>query len=451
MRIAALLVLCLFGCADGEPRRPNILFIVADDLGYGDLGCYGGEDVVSPHLDALARQGVLLTDFYVASPMCSPSRASLLTGRYPERHGLRQALTERASTDGLDPDQVLLPELLRGAGYVTGLVGKWHLGTQPEHLPTRRGFDEFYGMLRASSGYFSHDYQGIPDLWDGEAPVDRDGEYSTEIFSDGAIDFVERHRDEPWFLMLSYNAPHLADDRTFIPSPEEWRQQFARRKGKKKRREFLSALAAMDDGIGQVLEALDALDLADDTLVVFLSDNGSRLPYGSNEPYRGRKDTLAEGGIHVPAIVRWPGRVRAGTRCSLPIIAMDFTATALALAGAPSSGPALDGLDVRSVLTADANTQDVAQRPLFWNHESRRTANDGSFQHDRVVRQGRWRLTVKSDGTTLLHDLRADPGQQAERSGDEPEVVRDAAYTLGLRRIGEAVKAHGTHEFFNHN
>jgi len=428
---SACLAAGLCACSDDPAAslerggQPNVLLIVADDLGYGDLGCYGNEEISTPRLDALAQQGVRLTDFYIASPMCSSSRASLLTGRYPERHGLRQALVEGDTTDGLDLHETLLPEVLRECGYRTALVGKWHLGMEWDYLPLRRGFDEFFGMLCASSGYYNHSYHGLADLWKGDMAIDREGEYSTDLYTGEALAFIERQAGEatPWFLMLSYNAPHVADDRTSLPAPALFRDLYEGVGQPEERLDFMAAVSAMDEGIGRVLDAIDSLPAGRETVVVFLSDNGPRAPYGSAGELSGGKDGLDEAGIRVPAIVRWPARIPAGSVCNEPLIAMDVMATLIV--DACESEPrdlVLDGLDALPTLAGLSGSPHEA---LFWNHESRFKAFNGQPDYARVVRRGRWRLTYSGVTGTKLHDLLEDPGQTRNLADQEPGVVEE--------------------------
>ncbi len=430
-KFCALVVLASLGACAGESAHdahlqagasPNVLLIVADDLGWGDLGCFMSPVAITPHLDRLAGEGLRFSQFFVASPMCSPSRASLLTGRTPARHGLEQALISDDPSSGLDPDEVLLSDLLAARGYATGLVGKWHLGTGPEHHPLERGFESFFGMLAGSSGYYTHTYRGTPDLWRDRAPVTSD-EYSTDLFSDEAIAFIEDRRDAAWFLLLSYNAPHLADDRRSLPAPEVWREAYRDVETTPVRRDYLAVVSAMDAGIGRVLDALDRLELADDTIVVFLSDNGPLPRHKASGPFVGGKDTLDEGGIRVPAIVRWPGNWVSGGVVPWPTTAMDITATLLDATGSGRPvGRAFDGLGLGEVFTVGKPT---AERPIFWDHPSRRVDASGQPIHEQVVRLGRWRLTRSRDGDVALHDTDADPAQVHDVAAQHPELVAE--------------------------
>ena len=443
-----LVATSLAGCSDEPPPlarggQPNILLVVADDLGWADVGCYAGAPAWTPRLDALAGQGVRCTDFYAAAPICSPSRASLLTGRTPERHGLRQALLEDDAIEGLDRYQPLLPEYLQGCGYTTALVGKWHLGAAREYRPRRRGFDEFFGMLQASSDYWHHRFRGEPDLWQGDAPVERDGIYSTELFTAEAVAFLERQagapQRRPWFLMLAYNAPHRADDRVSLPAPERWTQQFAALDLPQPRKDTLAAVAALDEGIGQVLDALGRLRMEADTLVIVISDNGPPREPGSTSPLRGEKDTLDEGGIRVPCLVRWPGRLPAGAVCAEPLSAIDLAPTLLADACVePPRDVSMDGLDI---LPALAGRSPSPHETLFWSHRSLRRDFGGERAQWSAVRQGRWRLTLSPDGGTELHDLAEDPGQTRDRAAERPDLVGQLSALLERHEAEAAVWA----------
>jgi len=419
------------GCGQPAPTlprggQPNILLVVADDLGWADVGCYGDPRAYTPRLDALAAQGVRCTDFYVSAPICSPSRASLLTGRAPERHGLKQVLLEDDPVEGLDLHQPLLPAYLKSCGYATALVGKWHLGDAREYRPQRRGFDEFFGMLQASGDYWKHTFRGAPDLWRNDQPVQADGVYATDLFTDEALAFLERQaaapQRRPWFLMLAYNAPHRADDRVTLPAPERWAQRFAQEAADlpPERRDQLAAVAALDEGIGRVLDALARLRLESDTLVVVLSDNGSTRAGG---PLRGEKDSLDEGGIRVPCLLRWPGRLPAGAVCREPLSEIDLAPTLLVDAcSQPPRDVSMDGLDALPALAGQAPSPHAA---LFWTYTSLRRDFAGQRGLSAAVRRGRWRLTLPLEGGQELHDLQDDPGQTHDRASEQPELVAE--------------------------
>jgi arylsulfatase A-like enzyme len=406
----------------GPRRRPNVLLIMADDLGYGDLGVTGRADYSTPVLDRLAHEGVQLTQAYSAAPVCTPTRVALLTGRYPARTraGLFEPLTTHP--DGLDPDPPTLGRLMRDAGYETALVGKWHLGTQPRFHPLRHGFDEFYGFLGAAADYSSHaDTESLQNLFqDGTEPVRTQG-YLTDLFSDRAVQIVSRARSRPLFLNLQYNAPHWPwqgpGDPPY-PDSLRWR-------GGGSPETFARMMASMDAGIGRVLDALRRAGMEGDTLVVFTSDNGGER-FSHMGPFSHGKMTLYEGGIRVAALARWPGTIPPATRTDQVAVTMDWTATLLALAGAraPESAP-LDGIDLMPALTgAPAG----GPRDLCWRIFQRR--------RQKALRSGNWKYLQTDDGESLF-DLAADVGETRDRKADRPDVFAQltAKYAAWEREV----------------
>jgi len=392
--------------------RPNILFILADDLGYGDLGCYGAPDIRTPHLDRLATQGMRLTDFYANGATCSPTRYAFITGRYQQRGGLEYALYYQEMGAGLPPGDDTLASRLRSAGYATALIGKWHLGYDADRQPNRQGFEYFFGLLGGNHHYFTHvDRMGVPDLFLNEQPVERTG-YSTDLFTDDALRYLREKRDRPFFLFLAYNAPHFPYQgpgdaaRDVKPKDKSWSEG--------SRAHFVSMVESLDRGVGRVLAELDRLGLKDNTLVVFTSDNGGDLR-GRNLPLRGLKGSLWEGGIRVPCIVRFPGRVATGRISDQPAITMDWTATLLALAGATK--PALDGIDILPIL--NSSTRSHQERTLFWRRVPEPVR--GGVKPQRAVREGRWKLVDHPDGPWHLFNLIADPGEKNDVAAAHPE------------------------------
>ncbi|MFM8892986.1 MAG: sulfatase-like hydrolase/transferase, partial [Planctomycetia bacterium] len=338
-RVALFVALVVPGvwCTPAAPaaaaaRRPNILVIVADDLGYADPGFQGGRDIPTPNLDALAAGGVRCTSGYVSGPYCSPTRAGLLTGRYQQRfgHEFNPGPPSAANIQvGLPPAEVTLADALRGAGYKTGLVGKWHLGHADRFLPQNRGFEEFFGFLGGAHSYLpaGRRDEGPTAIYRGREPVP-EPEYLTRAFAREAVAFIDRHRTEPFFLLLTFNAVHgplekPADDAGRFASIQDGR-----------RRTYASMLAELDTGVGRVLDAVARAGLTDDTLVVFISDNGGPPGNASdNGRLRGHKASTWEGGIRVPFVVRWPGHLPAGATYDRPVIQLDVFPTALAAAG----------------------------------------------------------------------------------------------------------------------
>jgi arylsulfatase A-like enzyme len=396
------------------PRRPHILFILADDLGYGDLSCYGRPDYKTPVVDRLAKEGIRFTSAYAAAPVCTPTRCAYITGRYPQRLpvGLEEPLRAASPPDtGLPPGHPTIASLLKQNGYETSLVGKWHLGWKPEFGPNRHGFDEFFGILSGAADYFTHRASdagatpgGAPDLWENLAPVERAG-YLTDLLSEKAVDIIARPHARPFFLSLQYTAPHspwegpedaAIGHTTHGPGPMV---------AGGSRVIYSSMMTSMDAGIGRVLAALKRARLERDTLVIFTSDNGGER-YSYNWPFSFQKGFLHEGGTRVPAIVRWPGVVPAGRTTEQAAITMDWTATILAVTGtaADASYP-LDGENLMPVCTGERAAYD---RTLFWRTIARAATRDG-----------RWKYVADRDGEYLF-DLVVDPGEKDNRRGGEP-------------------------------
>ncbi|HVJ81339.1 MAG TPA: sulfatase-like hydrolase/transferase, partial [Planctomycetia bacterium] len=325
-RLVALVV-TLFGAVSANSRPPNLLLIVADDLGYADVGFHGCKDIPTPHLDALAASGTRCSQGYVSGPYCSPTRAGLLTGRYQQRFG--HDYNPAGAAQGLPPGATLLPQRLKEAGYSTGLVGKWHLGLAAERQPPRRGFDEFFGFLGGAHPY-------LPErafaLLRGATPV-AEKEYLTDALAREAIAFVDKHKAKPFFLYLAFNAVH-----TPMEADQARLKRFASI-ADARRRTYAAMLSAADDAVGKVLAKVRDAGLEKETLVLFISDNGGPTMQGttingsSNAPFRGSKRTTLEGGIRVPFALSWPGRIAAGKVYSEPVIQLDLTATMLAAAG----------------------------------------------------------------------------------------------------------------------
>jgi arylsulfatase A-like enzyme len=412
-------------------KRPNIIFIVADDLGFADLGCYGGRDAefgkVSPVLDGLAANGIRFTQGYSNSPVCSPTRFALMTARYQYR--LRGAAEEpinsrsRGSTTlGLPTGHPTVPSLLKQAGYRTALIGKWHLGYPPTFGPLRSGYDEFFGPMSGGVDYFTHcSSNGQHDLWFGEEERAEEG-YLTDLLSHRAVDFIHRmaagkeKQQAPFFLSLHYTAPHW---------PWETREDEALAQDVKANlfhlhggniHTYRRMIHHMDEGIGWVMDALRRHGVDRDTLVVFTSDNGGER-FSDNWPLVGGKMDLTEGGIRVPWIAHWPAAVRPGQVSAQHCMTMDWSATVLAAGGAePHPAYPLDGVSLLPVLQDATRT---FARPLHWrmNHRGQRALRDGDWKYLRV------------DGHDYLFDLAADERERANLAGREPQrllALRDA-------------------------
>ncbi|WP_213953343.1 sulfatase-like hydrolase/transferase [Variovorax sp. dw_954] len=404
---------------NNESRRPNIVFIVADDLGFADLGCYGGRDAsfgpVSPVLDGLAARGMRFTDGYSNSPVCSPTRFALMTARYQYR--LRGAAEEPinsksrgSATLGLPPDHPTLPSLLRKAGYRTALVGKWHLGYPPAFGPLQSGYEEFFGPLSGGVDYFTHcDSRGTHDLYEGNEEAMKEG-YLTDLFSHRAVDYIERMsaQADPFFLCLTYTAPHWPWETRVDAgiAPQVADNLFHLDGGNVET--YRRMIHHMDEGIGWIMAALRKAGIADDTLVVFTSDNGGER-FSDNWPLVGGKMDLTEGGIRVPWIAHWPSTIRPGGESAQHCMTMDWSATMLDVAGA-TADPAwpLDGVSLLPVLRDPAH---VFPRPLHWrmNHRDQRALRDGDWKYLQV------------DGNEYLFNIPADARERANRARREPD------------------------------
>lgn len=434
-------------------RKPNFVFILADDLGYADLGCYGGRSryaprgSCSPVLDRMAAEGLRFTDGYSNSPVCSPTRFALATGRYQYR--LRGGWDEPIATSvradpglgpvlGLPPEHPTLASLLCDAGYATGLVGKWHLGYPPHFGPLKSGYQEFFGALGGGLDYFTHcDPGGAHDLWEDEREIHRIG-YLTDLISERAVDYVRRRADapEPFLLSVHYTAPHW---------PWESRADEAVARELAARREhiahvsggavdtYLAMIHHMDEGIGAILDALKSIGADENTMVVFTSDNGGER-FSDMWPLTGKKMDLLEGGIRVPYIARWPGRVPAGAVTSQLTMTMDWVPTLLEAADvAPHPDYPLDGRSVLRVLDDPAAT---FERELYWRM---------NYRSQRALRTGRWKYLSTEDGE-FLYDLAADARERANRATHEPERLeamrrRYAAWEKTVPGVPDGAKA----------
>lgn len=437
--IRLLLGLLLVGAAVAAP--PNFILIVADDLGYGDLGCYGGK-ARTPHLDRLAAEGVRFTDFHSNGSVCSPTRAALLTGRYPHRLGIETALPTDWHDNGLgaprNRDQVTVAARLRTAGYATAIFGKWHLGKHIDSNPVRHGFDEFRGLTCGCSDYFTKiDRTGVEDWWHNEARVREEG-YVTRVLTDHAVRFIGEQRGRPFFLYLPHLAIHFPwqtdgdaarevrqPGLDFTGNDPGSRSKLGPHTPEEIPQTVVRMIESLDEGVGRVLAAVRAHGLDERTLVLFTSDNGGYRRYAKawtqgisdNGPLRGQKGDVHEGGHRVPALVRWPGRIPAGTVTDATAMSMDLAPSLLEFAGlaAPASDAptAFDGISLVPLLTRGAA---LPERPLFWRH----TGPGGP----RAVRLGPWKL-VQPPGRkpAELYRLDADLGEAEDLSDSEPERV----------------------------
>ncbi len=441
---AGLVSMTVPGCISnrrrvGDMRPPNIVLIVSDDQGYGDLGCYGSTEVKTPNLDKLAAGGVRLTNFYVTWPACTPSRGSLLTGRYPQRNGtydmFRNDLVDSdhlykedeyavswEMIGGMDAREVLIPRLLKEAGYTSGIFGKWDLGQLHRFLPLQRGFDDFYGFTNTGIDYWTHERYGVPSMRRGNKPTTEDkGTYATDLFRREAIRFIQTHRERPFFCYIPFNAPHGASNlqrpRPGVQAPPDYiRKHYGEydpkdaNSRKARRIRYMAAITYMDEAIGQILQLLDEHNLADNTLVIFLSDNGGGRGTADNAKLRGGKSHLFEGGIRVPCIVRWPGFVPGGKSCDEFLTSMEIFPMLCRAAGIrPPRNVVLDGFDMTPVL---AGRKKSSRKEMFWQRRG-----------DKAARVGNWKW-VKSARGSGLFDLSKDIGEQNDLSKEKPDVLR---------------------------
>jgi arylsulfatase A-like enzyme len=409
------LLACLAVLAANLPaaERPNILVIVADDLGYADLGFQGAKDIPTPHLDALARRSVQCTSGYVTHPFCSPTRAGLLSGRYQQRFGHENNPAWLPADDrvGLPLSQTTLPQVLKTVGYVTGAVGKWHLGAHPKFHPLERGFDEYVGMLGGGHVY-------LPDVKGGAEytiPIDRNRkpeplrEYLTDFLGREAAAFVTRHKAQPWFLYLAFNAPH-----TPLQATDKYLDR-VRGIPDEKRKPYGAMICALDDAVGVTLAALRASGKAENTLVFFFSDNGGPISVNGsrNDPLRGAKGQVYEGGMRVPFLVSWPAKLPQDVKYHPAVSSLDVFATAAAITGAQVP-PAhkLDGVDLIPFLTGGKKS--APHERLFW-----RTGGGAQI----AVREGDWKWLQPQGGAAELYDLGKDIGEANNLASKNPEVA----------------------------
>jgi arylsulfatase A-like enzyme len=391
------------------PSRPNVLFILADDLGYGDLSCYGRPDYKTPVIDGLANDGILFTDSYANGDVCTPTRVAFHTGRYQHRLriGLQQPLSDGNSEIGLPPDHPTIASLLKGNGYETALVGKWHVGNAPQFNPVHHGYDEFFGIVGSSEDYFTHkNTAGTMDLFENEKPVEVDG-YLTDLFTERGLQIIRRKRSRPFYLSMHYNAPHWPWQG---PGDKEAALRENGRAGADRpgsAEVFGKMMKSMDAGIGRLLDALRTSGLERNTLVIFTSDNGGER-YSRNWPFSFRKGSLWEGGIRVPAIVRWPGIVPARKTTNQAAITLDWTATILKTTGTnPHQDYPVEGEDLMAVCTG---RRAAFERTLYWRNAQHQAMRSGNSKY------------LKEGNNEHLFDVTKDPGEKTDLKDEQPDV-----------------------------
>lgn len=451
-----LLGLCSFlssgaACAS-DKALPNILVILADDLGYGDLSCHGGK-IPTPNIDSIARNGMSFKEGYVTAPQCAPSRAGLMTGRHQQRFGFECNFEKPDSSGdavpggGLAIEEKTIADHLRTLGYHTGAIGKWHLGDEPAFHPLERGFDEFFGFLKGSSHYMLPEDRPIPGIVRNRTPV-QVTDYLTDVFGEEASAFIEKNQEKPWFLYLAFNAPHepweapgkyLDRFPDISDSPLEYSGR-----GCPNARLYAAMVSALDDAVGGVLSTLEELHLDEQTVVVFLSDNGAPLCItqpASNGLLRGEKGDVLEGGIRVPFFIRWSGHIPAGREINTPVSTLDLLPTFLAMAGQPAAeDAALDGQNLLPTLTTGKEPRET--RPLYWLFR----LSEQEALHSWGIRLGPWKYwhgPVRAPGKgksgsydmahspqTALFQIENDIHEDRDLGTEHPDIRKDLELKL---------------------
>ena len=449
--VSLLLGMLLFGqvCLQSAPNPPNIILIVSDDQGYGDIGVIGNNDIITPHLDRLCREGTRLSNFYVSWPACTPSRGSILTGRYPQRNGLYDMIRNEAPDyghkyshaeyqatferiGGMDTREILLPKVLKPAGYTSGIYGKWDFGTLKRFLPTSRGFDDFYGFVNTGIDYYTHERYGVPSMYRNLEPTENDkGTYATYLFEREAMRFLRENWERPFFLYLPFNAPHGSSSldpriRGTIQAPEKHEKMYPPvkklwQKGKrygeeatvptreKRTRDYRASVTCMDESIGKILNFLDEKKIARNTLIIFFSDNGGGGG-SDNRPLKGGKSRMWEGGIRVCSVMRMPGRIPANKVSDEFLTSLEVFPTVAKLAGVElPAGLILDGFDMLPILRG---TESSPRKEMFWERKDLRAARVGDWK---------WVDTPTYGG---LFDLSKDIGEKNDLSKSQPDVLK---------------------------
>ena len=467
MRLLSVVAAMLLASSCLGAEKPNIVLIVSDDQGYNDLGVLS-DHIITPNLDRLANEGVRLTNFYVAWPACTPSRGAFLTGRYPPRNGIYDMIRNEApdyghkynATDyavtwerigGMDTREILLPKMLKTAGYYSGIFGKWDLGMHRRFLPLQRGWDEFYGLVNTGIDYYTHERYGVPSMYRDNSPTTEDkGTYCTYLFQREAVRFVKQNKDRPFFLYLPFNAPHGASSLEpkirggGAQAPEEWRKMYPEyyadegysegtRYGKPatvpnkafRKSKYLGAVTAMDAAIGDMLGLLDEYKLAENTIVIFFSDNGGSGG-ADNAPLRAGKGRVFEGGIRVCSLVRYPKRIKPGTVNDEFLTSMEIFPTLLKLCDvAPAEGVVLDGFDMMPIL---ADEKPSPRKEMYWKRRAKEAARVGDWK---------W---VRNETGTYLFDLSKDIGEKNDLIKKMPEKAAEmqAHFEGWMKRMEEA-------------
>lgn len=455
----------VFACQHTERIKvedtPNIILIVSDDLGYNDIGSFGSNEIITPNLNRLASEGMRLTSFYVTWPACTPSRGSLLSGRYPQRNGTYDMIRNEAPdygykykpeeydftferVGGMDFREKLLPELLKEAGYVSGIYGKWDLGVHKRFLPLAKGFDDFYGFTNTGIDYYTHERYGVPSMFRNNKPTEEDkGTYCTYLFQREAIRFLKENHKKPFFLYVPFNAPHIASSldpkiRGAAQAPDKYKKMYPhltddyvikenlryeyrenenshvehRFPSKSKQRlEYLASVTCMDEAIGEILDLLEEYNIADNTIVIFFSDNGGSSGCSVNAPLKGYKAWMFEGGIRVPCIIRYPKKIKAGGVSNEFLTSLEIVPTLLKQANLPlSENIVYDGFDMMPVLTGEIES---SRDDMFWQR-----------RNDKAARVGHWKWIESAKGNGLFN-LDEDLGEVHDLSEEYPEKLNE--------------------------
>ncbi len=425
--VTALFLILFPARADEKKRPPNVVIVFTDDQGYGDVGVYGAKGFQTPNLDRLAKEGVRFTDFYVGQAVCSASRAALLTGCYPNRVGILGALNP-SSKHGISDSEKTLADLLKARGYATAIYGKWHLGHHPQFLPTRHGFDEYFGLPYSNDMYPKNPYGKFPDLplFENEKIVQYNPDQSklTTWYTEHAVRFIEKNKDRPFFLYVAHTMPHV---------PLHVSAKFA---GKSQKGLYGDVIMEIDWSVGEILNALEKNGIDEETLVLFSSDNGPWLIYGNHAgsagPLREGKMTTWDGGQREPFLARWPGKIPAGTVCREPAMTIDLLPTIVKLAGAKLPKNRIDGLDIWPLLSGQPGAKCPHEAFYFYWNEGLQAVRSGKWKmhfphkYDTVVVPGKdgVRGTSKQVETPLvLYDLDADPGELKNVAAEHPDVI----------------------------
>jgi arylsulfatase A-like enzyme len=439
---ACMFIFCANSCHPPENHKsgelPNIVLIVADDLGYNDLGVYGSKDIKTPNLDKLARQGARFTNFYSACSVCTPSRGSLLTGRYPQRNGTYELFRNDRADDnhlygayeysvsperilGMDLQEVFIQELLKKAGYVNGIFGKWDLGQLRRFLPLQRGFDQFYGFVNTGIDYYTHERYGVPSMYRDNEPTTEDkGTYCTDLFEREALRFLNEYHQHPFFLFLPHFAPHSTSNldpriRNSIQAPPEYLALYPEGTTPReiKRREYMAAVTCMDAAIGNVLNLIDSFGLEGNTVVIFMSDNGGGTG-SDNSPLSGGKARMWEGGLRVPCIVKWPGQIKEGLVIDNFLSSLEIFPTLLSATGIQKPDSLiLDGFDILPLLKGEENME---REEMFWELRGEYAARIGDLK---------WIESGRGSGLFNLTDDLAEKNDLSETNPADLAMVKD--------------------------